>query len=441
MSVAPAPPAAGMMPRFVAGVSQGPVKSICRAAWGGLLDGVSKVDSTNRPNGFARVPVLKRKALDIALRLLLARHSVLNTFVEGREGDPWLIPCSVEPEVTFLDVSGGVGDADRDKAEAAISALVWAPLNVRAGPLYRAYAVQFGRAESYIGLVSHHFVSDAISIQILMNDFVRLYMQVLAGKTPDLPPAGVSYQDYLHAIVAWVESDAGRQARADALERVASVSTPAFGDQVDPEDAEEEIFQLERAVVDRARRAARSLGVSVFTTLLAAQNVMLREFTADDKVTIKVITTGREASVLLNTVGNMADRIYVTTDLSGDPDAPELVARTHKALSRSRKQAFVRSDFLLADLADLGLSASAPVFNFMTAPGRPKAAADPAAEPRRRALRVPPAPGVVRTRPSDAYYLVMTDNGEEMVGRVRYGAGKIRGFVSRLEDALGRISP
>lgn len=436
----PGEPAQHSMPDFSGTVVDGPVRSFCVAFWGGLQEGSVKVDSANRPNGLVRVSRLDLRALEIALSILLTRHPVLNCRVEDRAGEPWLVslPTPARPLVTVLDHRSGRGRLDRDRAEAAIGALVWRPFDMATGPLYRAYIVGFGHHEAYVGLVAHHFIADGVSIGILMRELGYIFQTLVHGGQLRLPPPGPSYGAYLKAMTSWIESAAGSAMLKREIDRLRAIPTVDLCGRVDPNGSFEETFVIEAEVASKVRSLARRLGVPPFSVLLAAQNVLLLPYCSGATVPVKVIITGREFSALANMVGNMADRIVVLSELTGCLSFSDVVRQTQAGLSWARRHALVRHELIRAAPAAAGLSMAAPVFNFTTAKPTGPMRAD-ALDLDSRPLRVP-AFQVERTRPNDLYYLVMTDTGDEMRANIRYGKGRITGFVDQFRQILTEAS-
>jgi hypothetical protein len=405
-----------------------PVESICRAAWLGIKRGDTKVDSANRPNALICLGKANPDAIEVALRLLQTRHSILASRLEEREDAPWIVP-SRSLDLEWLRVAHRDGENEQQAAEHAIGAAVWRPLDILSGPLARAYAVRLGD-ETWFGLVVHHFIADGAAIGVLMTDFRSLYASISGRyRAASIPPT-VSYPNYLAGIGSWIDSDHGRTQRAELIARLANMPKLTFGDR-QPEIIEER-FAFDLKVSNLVRDTAKKLGVTPYTVLLAAQKTLLLRYSSSNDIALKVITAGRELSSLLRTVGNLADRQFVITDLGGDLAFREVVNRTTSSLSAARSFAFVRSDFVLADLARLGLAAGAPVFNFRRIAG----GAGPMRPPGRGSvLRVPPYASA-RTLPRDAYYLDIFDTGRDLAGSIRYGAGGIPGFLSRMEALL-----
>jgi hypothetical protein len=420
-------------PRFASDRASGPVRSYKQEAWGGLKRGDVRVDSTNGPNGLVPVPLILPGVLEDALAKLLARHSVLNVRIEERDGYPWLVP--IVPQRTPVQILRFADGAPMSEVEAAIGQVVWRPFDLERGPLFRVYAVTYG-IESYIGLVAHHFVADISSLRILMGDLLWFYHFNLSRGQASPPPSGLRYEDYLVGLQTWIASPEGCIARQAAVKRVLNLPPLDLGPLLDPEGEEREDVIFDNQSADRLRAAARALSTSPFVVLLAVQNMLLKPFSASSEVGLKVINSGRGASALLRTVGNLADRQYVVTDLGGAQRFSEIAARTHSAFGLSQKYAFVRNDFIQNDLTELGVVGAAPVFNFVSF--KPGPSAPPAAPAARAAIRVP-SPGLgAATRPRDFYYLVLHDEGPRIRGTIRYGKGHLRGFVREFVATVDR---
>ncbi|WAC49750.1 condensation domain-containing protein [Asticcacaulis sp. SL142] len=420
------------IPTFVAGPS-GPVRSFCLAAWGGLKDGVTKPDSTNKPNGMLRVRFLRLGALQQAVRQLVKRHTILNCRIVERDNAPWLVPLEgTEPRLQFLDCS----NLDRESAEQAISEIVWTPFDIATGPLLKVFAVKRDTDEYYVGLVAHHFVADAVSAGILLSEIVALHRALARHQPPKLSPVRLKYEDYLRGINMWVETREGQNARISVINRLRDSVVADFTAITSGLEAAGDYFEVDSDVSEAVRAAARNLGTSPFVVLLTAQNILNAPFSDGINSMLKVITTGREIGDLARIVGNLADRIFVSTSLPKDTSFSEAVLRTHAAVSLSRKTAFVRSDFQLIDLSHNKISAQAPVFNFRTLPSEASRATPFKVDEQFVPLRIRPYANDKRTAPRDAYYLEIFDNGEALWGSMRYGRGRILGYLQAFEDVL-----
>jgi hypothetical protein len=420
-------------PVFVAGSCPGPVRSFRQSAWNGLKDGSVKVDSTNGPQRQWRLRGIDVKALEKAADFLLQLHPVLGQRIEERDGQPWLVPGASSPPIAVFDFCDAP-DADKlGMASDAIGATVWTPFDIATGPLWRIYALRLAPGQYYLGIVIHHFICDYTAVDVIMNDLCRAHDAAVAGCRLELRDKPLSYGDYLSTFNDWFESETGQAQRRYWLKRLSTLPDLEIPDAVGPA-GRREYFTFNAELTKLIQMCARMLATTPFVILLAVQALFLSRYTPGGEVALKVVTAGREVSPLRRVVGNLADRLYVLTDLAGNPTFSEAVRRTHAAVLESRKYSAVRFDIVQADLAAAGHKLSAPVFNFHPS-GVSRAAQSPPSQLR---PRVPPPPEF--TRPGSAtstYWLEIHDQGHVMGGHVRYAAARIADFPQILQLLAG----
>ncbi|MEU7741916.1 condensation domain-containing protein [Nonomuraea sp. NPDC049158] len=88
------------------------------------------------------------------------------------------------------------------------------PFDIERGPLARLVAIPLpDAAETLLGLVVDHLVSDAWSRRILLGDLCRLYDLEIGASTGDLPPAAAAYAGWVERQNDYLESTAGLNLR------------------------------------------------------------------------------------------------------------------------------------------------------------------------------------------------------------------------------------
>ncbi len=416
-------------PPFVRGCASGSTRSFRRQAWVGLTQRIIGVESTNSTNGIIRIAGIRPDVVQQALAALLNRYPVLNSRLEDRDGDPWIIPLqSSEPLIQWLRI--GTGPEAQAEWQQTVGPVVWSEMDFVEGPLYRAYAIQSGSLEGYIGLVAHHFVADAFSIQILMSELKQLYDGYASAQKNLLSDPGLSYPDYLHTMSRWIETSDGLNIRTSNIERLQYMRAINFRPYQDSGNPTSQSFRFSSELSAHIRNSARVHKVTPFTFMLAVQNILLFPLANTSIVPLKIISSGRNLAPLVRTVGNLADPIYVLTDLSGNPDVGEVVARTQRALEASLKYGSIPNDFVHPDLISRGISPDIPVFNWLVGTSFEGASS--------QKFSVPPPPGIAVRPTSNPYYLKIFDDGGELSGQIQYGAGEIGGFMPELEAIISK---
>ncbi|GAA4960292.1 non-ribosomal peptide synthase/polyketide synthase [Actinoplanes utahensis] len=261
---------------------------------------------------------LRAEALAAALTALVARHESLRTTfdtVDGRGvqtvGDPY--PIVLEAH----DVTGRPEAlADLLAAEAA------RPFDLRTGPLMRATLITAGRDDHVLLLVLHHIVTDGWSGGVLADELGELYDAALHGRPGRLPALPVQYADF----AVWQRE---RLAGAVLDDQTAYWRTRLAGpaplelptDRPRPPvrtsaGASHE-FRMPAALTARLRQLGRDHDCTLFTTLVAACQVVLSRWSGQDDITLGTVTSGREHPGLDRIVG-----FFVNTVVLRSPVAP-----------------------------------------------------------------------------------------------------------------------
>jgi hypothetical protein len=415
--------------RFDTGAQHGPVRSYHHGAWQGLVTGGAKSDTSNGTNDLIFIEHLDPAAALAAFEGIANRHPFIMGRIEEREGAPWLVPGEASGlSIKTLDLRDFPPHAREQAGREAIGALVWEAIDVHAGPLSRFYVIRIDETLSAVGFVVHHFVCDDASVAILRREFLGLYEATRDGKPPPAFPKGVAYGDYLRAITDWMSTPQGASARKAAFARLSDLPVLTFPRW---EISEPEHVTFSSPSWSDLSLLARRLKTTPFTLFLSVHNLCLLDYAGDGRVATRIVTTGRDSSGLLHTVGNLADRFYVISDLHQASTFHDVFEATTRALTEARAHAFVRDEFVQYDLWEASLPRDLPALNFIGGRGSPGSARYPG-------LKVP-QPARAVTRPRDCYYLVLRVDEDRLSAYVRFGAGRIPGLCARLGNALSAV--
>ena len=124
--------------------------------------------------------------LQKSIRLLLESDSSLRTRIEMREGKlvQYIVPMEEEAVPVFdFSLSG------QDGVENWAQALAREPMPVLGGALCRFWLFKTGENDGGILMKLHHLISDGWSQVLLCNKLQKIYLDLLEGRTVQLPPA------------------------------------------------------------------------------------------------------------------------------------------------------------------------------------------------------------------------------------------------------------
>ncbi|SER28292.1 non-ribosomal peptide synthase domain TIGR01720/amino acid adenylation domain-containing protein [Lentzea albida] len=223
-------------------------------------------------------------AMRAALGTVVAHHDALR--LRLGEGTQENLAAETADLVSVLDATGLEG-APLDEAVTAAMTGAQTSLSLTGGPLLRAVYVDRGDRPAWFGLTVHHYVVDAVSWNVLLEDLET------ACSGGALPPKTTSYQEWAAALEAFDPQDELVWWR-DVVRTTTPV--PADLDGPNTEDSTESVrvsLDAERTalLLTQAHRAYRTQGHEL---LLAALLQVLGRWTGAGAAAIDLESHGRE---------------------------------------------------------------------------------------------------------------------------------------------------
>nr|WP_268893041.1 non-ribosomal peptide synthetase [Paenibacillus lutrae] len=284
-----------------------PVSSVQRRQY--VLSQIQGAEqSYHMPSAVLMTGVLQRERFEQAWRELVDRHESLRTsfVMEGGE-----LRQRIADKVDFtIDELTGTWTADQ--AEQAAAAFV-RPFELSEAPLLRVGLLRMNDSTHLLLVDLHHIIADGMSVNLLIEEFGRLY----AGEK--LPKLHIHYKDY----VAWqqerLRSDALREQEAYWLGvlsgELPSLDLPA--DQPRPAvrsfTGETVAFTLDQACHERLQRLAAANGATLYMVLLALYTAFLSRVTGQEDMIVGTPVAGRSHSDVERMVGMFVNTLAIRT--------------------------------------------------------------------------------------------------------------------------------
>ncbi|WP_437275954.1 amino acid adenylation domain-containing protein [Sorangium sp. So ce375] len=281
---------------------------------------------------------LDPRALEGALRRVLARHAVLRSRVVVEGG----IPRMRIEESSPADLPRGSA-RERSLAHVLAELGEWArhPFDLQRDPPWRARLLALGEDDHLLALCLHHIVADGWSMGRLLCDWLDAYAAAEREGSPTTAPLPIDYLDYC----AWQQARS-EQGRCDAdIAYWRGAFTPAPPALLLPPDrpapprptyhGARRHLALDPALAEAARALSRSAGVTLFSVLLLPLAVLGLRATGGELFTLGTVTAHRTRPELEGLVGLFANSLALRCDLRGNPSARALLARLHGACSEA----------------------------------------------------------------------------------------------------------
>ncbi|WJM07716.1 non-ribosomal peptide synthetase [Paenibacillus sp. PK1-4R] len=242
--------------------------------------------SYNMPEAMLLKGALDRARFEETFRKLVARHEMLRTGFEMVDGEA--------SQRVYQDVNFAVEfyQADEQEVEAVIHGFV-RPFDLAKPPLLRVGLVELAPERHILMYDMHHIISDGVSMEILVEEFVRLY----GGE--QLEPLRIQYKDYTvwqhsqeqqerlqHQGAYWLDMFQGE---LPVLEMPTDYPRPA----VQSYEGQTMEFFFDASKTDGLKRLASETGTTLFMVLLAAYNVLLHKYSGQEDVIVGTPIAGR----------------------------------------------------------------------------------------------------------------------------------------------------
>ncbi|HEY2292123.1 MAG TPA: amino acid adenylation domain-containing protein, partial [Thermoanaerobaculia bacterium] len=325
---------------------------------------------------------LRPALLAAALNEVVRRHEALRTtfvLADGTaDGQPrQRVAPHLHLDLPLIDLRA-LPPALREPASRGLAA-EWGeqPFDLAAGPLLRAALLRLGdeegeEEEHAVLLSMHHIVTDGWSLQVLLRELTSLYATGVAGRPSPLPELPVQYADFAVWQRRWLSGEAlagqlsywRRQlGGAPALELPSDRPAPKVRS---PRGASLPVTfppELARGLQELAKRG----GGTLFMAVLAGFTALLSRYTGQDDICVGSPVANRNRAETESLIGFFVNTLVLRTDLTGDPDAGELLRRAREVALDAYAHQDLPFEKLVAELApDRDLSRP-PLFRVLLA--------------------------------------------------------------------------
>ncbi|RKG80214.1 amino acid adenylation domain-containing protein, partial [Corallococcus sp. CA049B] len=300
-----------------------------------LLDQLQPGDASyNIPTALQLSGHLDVEALRRAFEALVQRHEALRTTFHEHQDQPiQIIHAASGWTLPLVDLSSRPEAQRQEEARRLANEEARRPFDLARGPLLRSTLVRLGGDSHLLLLTMHHIISDGWSMGILVREMAAFYEAMSTGSTPALAPLPVQYADFATRQRDWLQGEILeaqlRYWKQQLSGAPAALELPT--DRPRPPVQSRRGATVEVRIPENVSRALKALaqreGATPFMTLLAAFQVLLSRYSAQDDVSVGTPIAGRTQAETEGLIGFFVNTLVLRAQLNPRATFRELLAQ------------------------------------------------------------------------------------------------------------------
>ncbi|MCP4149015.1 MAG: amino acid adenylation domain-containing protein, partial [bacterium] len=273
-----------------------------------------------------------RERMENTFRKLIDRHESFRTSFEMRGGEA----VQVIHDTDGIEFYIKNYEVMRDGIADTILAKFIRPFDLSRAPLIRVGLIRKERSAAahpshILVLDMHHIISDGISIEILVREFMELY----AGK--EMQPLPLQYKDYSQ----WQRLKRERERKKEQGKywlKQFEGEIPVLNLPTDyPRPANQSFegktlnFRIDKGETAALKTIALEQGATIFMVLLTIFNRFLSKLSGQEDIVIGTPVAGRRSAELEGIIGMFVNTLGIRNTMSGDKTFRELLDKIKKS--------------------------------------------------------------------------------------------------------------
>ncbi len=280
---------------------------------------------------------LDEDALRHSFQQLIKRHEALRTRFYERDGQAFQrVEASADFELPLIDLSD-LPHAEREaRAQQVREDLARSPFDLEKGPLLRVTLVRLDDEEHQLLVTLHHIIADGWSLNILIDEFSRLYAAAAQGQSLELPPLALQYADYGSWQRQWLAEGEG-QRQLTYWKAQLGDEHPALNLATDHPRAAQHRHSAARHSVRLDARLSAAIGQTAqahdstpFMLLLATFQTLLYRYSGQRDIRIGVPNANRPRQETQGLIGFFINTLVLRAELDGRLPFNQLLAATRE---------------------------------------------------------------------------------------------------------------
>ncbi|MEX5627953.1 non-ribosomal peptide synthetase [Pseudomonas marginalis] len=289
---------------------------------------------------------LDEDALRSSFQYLIQRHEALRTRFYERDGQGFQrVEANSDFDLQVIDLSD-LPVAEREaRAQQIREDEARTLFDLEQGPLLWVTLVRLDEDDHQLLVTLHHIIADGWSLNILIDEFSRLYAAASQGQALALPPLALQYADYGSWQRQWLADGEGQRqlaywkAQLGDEHPTLSLATDHPRAARQRHSASRHSVRLSVSLSEAIRQTAQAHESTPFMLLLAAFQTLLYRYSGQRDIRIGVPNANRPRQETQGLIGFFINTLVLRAELDGRRPFNELLAATrHTALGAQAHQ-------------------------------------------------------------------------------------------------------
>jgi amino acid adenylation domain-containing protein len=275
-------------------------------------------------------------ALEQSINEVFRRHEILRTSFTAVDGRPvCVISLSGDTSLPVENLSEILEEERYAEITRRAAAESRRSFDLTRAPLVRASLLLLGKEEHVLLLTMHHIISDGWSIGVILREMASLYKAFSNAQPSPLAALPIQYADFAYWQREWLRGEVLDTQMAFWREQLANIPSMTLLTDRPRQDSQSyrgafHSRQFPAQAYEALKALSRKEGVTIFVTLLAAFDILLRRHTGQDDLVVGSPIAGRNLIETEGLIGFFANTLLLRSDLSGDPTFRELLERVRE---------------------------------------------------------------------------------------------------------------
>ena len=311
--------------------------------------------------------------LENSFRKIIDRHEILRTgFTINAEGEvrqKVLEDLEMPFQLDVLDYRKQKNP--NNSIEKYINKKAKNKIDLSRPPLLQGTLFRIDENKNVLFFSIHHLISDAWSLEFLINEVAQLYNGLKAGKESNLPDLPIQYKDYTLWLNKQKKQKGYKESESYWLNKfkgeIPVLNLPGFRIRPTLKSYNGDNFECSYSIdfLQKLKSFAASHGTTLFTVLMAGVNGLIHRYTKQDDIIIGVPIAGRNIPVLENQIGLYLNTLAVRTSLKNDASFSDIVAAQKQTLLEAYEHQQYAFDQLVDQLKLERDSSRSPLFDVL----------------------------------------------------------------------------